>query len=321
MDNKDNFHTFISENFVRFSGEQDICEWLDQTEDKFNELCIVRSLRLRAIPMLIEGDIELKYIQVREYIRTFDDFYVFLLSLYDPEFSTSEEAQFYLKLLGNSSDTEHKHFAEYDNCQTKSIDNNEFSSESVITCSLPFEEKFVSIVTDNISSEESSVPCISVDNTTILSNSLDPIGSEKQIIAPSSNIVMNIGAANILGVTPAEKLPTFHTKHVSVVLDKARKNHFKVHDRCLKKKLKSTRTNICLLESTRYNNHALKLFNISNPYQLDSIFDALRTSVLRRYIQNRVKHSVRSTILYKKRKKYIEHLSTDTFRKTATSIA
>ena len=60
--------------------------------------------------MLIEGDIEVKYSQVREYIQTFDDFCVFLLSLYDPEFSTSEEAQFYLKLLANSSN-KHK-------CQT-----------------------------------------------------------------------------------------------------------------------------------------------------------------------------------------------------------
>ena len=42
---------------------------------------IVRSLRFKAILMLIESDIELKYSQVREYIQTFDDFYVFLLSL------------------------------------------------------------------------------------------------------------------------------------------------------------------------------------------------------------------------------------------------
>ena len=71
MDNKDNFHIFLSENFVRFSGKQDICEWLNETEDKFNEFFIVRSLRFKTIPMLIEGDIELKYSQVREYIQTF----------------------------------------------------------------------------------------------------------------------------------------------------------------------------------------------------------------------------------------------------------
>ena len=117
-------------------------------------------------------------------------------------------------------------------------------------------------------------------------------------------------------MTRAEKLPPFDTEHASVVLDKALKNHFKLYDRYLKKKFKtSTRTHIYLLESTRYNNHGSKLFYISNPYQLDSIFRPLRTSVFRRYIQNRVKHSVCSTILYKKRKKYIKYLSTNTFGK------
>ena len=63
--------------------------------------------------MLIEGDIELKYSQVREYIQTFDDFYLFLLSLYDPKFSTSEEAQFYLK-FANSSNKESECLGEHD---------------------------------------------------------------------------------------------------------------------------------------------------------------------------------------------------------------
>ena len=317
MDNKDNFHTFISENFVRFSGKQDVCEWLDETEDKFNEFSMVRSLRFKAIPMLIEGDIELKYSQVREYIRTFDDFYVFLLSLYDPEFSTSKEAQFYLKLLRDSFNKEPECFREHDNCQLKSFyDNESSSSESVIICSLPFEEKCVPTVTDNLSTEKFSIPCISVENIMVSSNSLNVIGSEKQIIVPSSNIVIDIGAANILGVTPAEKLPTFDTEYASVVLDKAPNHHFKIYDRYLKKKLKtSTRTSISLLELTRYNNHKSKSFYISDPYQLVPIFDPLRTSGIRRYIQNRVKHSVRSTILYKKRKKHVKHLSTNTFGK------
>ena len=78
----------------------------------------------------------------------------------------------------------------------------------------------------------------------VSSNGFDAIGSEKQIIIPSSNIVINIDAANILGVTPAEKLPPFDTEHASGVLDKALKNYFKLYDRYLKKKFKtSTRTN------------------------------------------------------------------------------
>ena len=160
--------------------------------------------------------------------------------LYDPEFSTSEEAQFYLKLLANSSNKEPECLGEHDNRQIKSFYNNEFSSsEFVINCSLPFEEKFVSTVTDNTLNEEFSIPRISVDSIMVSSNSLDAIGSEKQILIPSSNIVINIDAANILGVTPAEKLPPFDTKHASVVLDKALKNHFKLYDRYLKNKIKT----------------------------------------------------------------------------------
>ena len=110
----------------------------------------------------------------------------------------------------------------------------------------------------------------------VSSNSFDAIGSEKQIIIPLSNIVINIDAANILGVTPAEKLPPFDTEYASVVLDKALKNHFKLYDRYLKKKFKtSTRTNIYPLESTIYNNHGSKLFYVPNPYQLDFIFHPL----------------------------------------------
>ena len=243
----------LSENFVRFPGKQDICEWLDETEDKCNEFLIVRSLHFKAIPMLIESDIELKYSQVREYIQTFDDFYVFLLSLYEPEFSTPEEAQFYLKLLANYSNKEPECLGEHDNRQIKFFYGNEFSSsESVINCSLPFEEKFVPTVTDNILNEEFSIPRISVDCIMVSTYSLDAIGSEKQIIIPSSNMFINIDVANILGVTRAEKLSPFDTEHASVVLDKALKNHFKLYDRYLKKKFKtSTRTNIYLLESTR----------------------------------------------------------------------
>ena len=145
--------------------------------------------------MLIEGDIELKYSQVRECIQTFDDFYVFLLSLYEPEFPTSEKAQFYLNLFADFSNKEPECLGEHDNRQIKSFYDNEFSSsESVINCSLPFEEKFVPTVTDNILNEEFSIPRISVDCIMVSCNSLDAITSEKQIIIPSSNMIINIDA-------------------------------------------------------------------------------------------------------------------------------
>ena len=95
MDNKDNFHIFCFQKtlFVFLVDKIFASGWMRL---KINSISvfILRSLRFKAIPMLIESDIELKYSQVREYIQTFDDFYVFLLSLYEPEFSTSEEAQF-----------------------------------------------------------------------------------------------------------------------------------------------------------------------------------------------------------------------------------
>ena len=316
MDTKDNFDIFISKNFVRFSGKENVFEWLDETESKFHEFRMVRSLRFRAIPMLIEGDIELKYSRIREYIRTFDDFYIFLLSLYGSGFSTLPEAQIYLKLLDNPSNVEPECSGGHDFCQKQSFDNSyEFSSfESVTNCSPPLEEKFFAIVTDNVSNEEFSIPTISTDNTMTSSNSFDVIVSEQEIDVSSLNIDTNIGAAKILGVTPAGKVPMFSTEHSLVVTDKALHNRFKVNNENLKKKMKSsTRSQIYRVDSTRQVNRGSELLHISNVYQLEFIFDPLRTRVLCRYIRNRVKHSVCKTKLYKKRKKYIKDLSTNTF--------
>ncbi|CAF4766625.1 unnamed protein product, partial [Rotaria magnacalcarata] len=275
--------------------KENVFEWLGETESKFRKFRMVRSLRFRAIPMLIEGDIELKYFRVRDHIRTFEDFYVFLLSLYDPEFSTSSEAQFFLKLLDNQFDNPSTAKAEssdeHDYCQIKSIDYfcESLSSEFVTNCSLPLEEKCFTIVTENASNEKFSMTPISTDNTMISSNSFDIIGSQQEIDVSSLNIDTNIGAAKILGVPPAEKVP--------IVIHKALHNRLKVNNESLKKKLKSsTRSQTYRVDSTRYINHVSKLSHISNLYQLDFLLDPLGPNLLCRYIYNRIKHSVCRTV-------------------------
>jgi hypothetical protein len=84
-DNKasDDFDAFILRNFIPFSGEQQIIPWLDETEDKFIELNIGRTLRFDAVPLLIEGKAKRIYLKHRKEMRSFDDFYEFLLSNFD----------------------------------------------------------------------------------------------------------------------------------------------------------------------------------------------------------------------------------------------
>ena len=78
-----NFDAFILDTFIRFSGNENVILWLHQTERKFNELRIVRRLRFEAISLLIEGDAKRKYLTHRKEIRSFDDFYEFLLLHFD----------------------------------------------------------------------------------------------------------------------------------------------------------------------------------------------------------------------------------------------
>ena len=77
------FDAFILNKFIRFSGKENVILWLDQTERKFNELRIGRNLRFKAISLLIEGAAKRKYLTHRKEIRSFDDFYEFLLSQFD----------------------------------------------------------------------------------------------------------------------------------------------------------------------------------------------------------------------------------------------
>ena len=77
------FDSFIINNFTPFSGSEDIIEWLDDTEAKFNKLKISRNQRFAATPLLITGAAKRKYIHIRKEIKSFDDFYEYLLTTYE----------------------------------------------------------------------------------------------------------------------------------------------------------------------------------------------------------------------------------------------
>ncbi len=72
---ENNFDSFNLENFTRFSGEQEVNVWLNETVKKFNRLLILRSLRFTAIALLVEGPAQKVYIRNRRHVRSFDNFY------------------------------------------------------------------------------------------------------------------------------------------------------------------------------------------------------------------------------------------------------
>ncbi|CAF3280054.1 unnamed protein product [Rotaria socialis] len=257
MDTNDNFDIFISKNFVRFSGKKNVSEWLDETESKFHEFRMVRSLRFKAIPMLIEGDIE---------INTFEF----------EKFSTSSEAQFFLKLLDNQLDDPSNGKVEcsdeHDYCQIKSIDYfcESLSSEFETNCSFPSEQKFLHIVTDNISNEEFLIPTTLTDNVMERClDSFDNISSEKEANEKCSSITVAFGVTNTIGEIPVvEKLLMATTDYSLVVIDQVQDNirETTVGDPKKNSKMhKSRKTH--LIESAKHVDHLPKLFYIPNIYR------------------------------------------------------
>jgi hypothetical protein len=101
--NDDSFDAFILKNFVSFSGKEDVNKWLDITETKFNNNCIGRNLRFAAISLLVEGDAKRKYIDNRNAIRTFDDFYELLVSEFDRNKNTSNSDKNFHNINSQSS--------------------------------------------------------------------------------------------------------------------------------------------------------------------------------------------------------------------------
>ncbi|CAF4322490.1 unnamed protein product [Rotaria sp. Silwood2] len=83
------FDSFVLEHFVPFSGKQPVNLWLDETESKFNQFKISRNFRFEAISLLVQGDAKRLYIKNRKAIRSFDDFYEFLLVHFDNNNSSS----------------------------------------------------------------------------------------------------------------------------------------------------------------------------------------------------------------------------------------
>ncbi|KAF9754379.1 hypothetical protein NGRA_3337, partial [Nosema granulosis] len=79
----DNFDAFILDNFIPFSGKQNVIQWLNETEDNFNRLRIGRQLRFKTISLLVKDEAKRKYLTNRKEIQSFDDFYTFLLSQFD----------------------------------------------------------------------------------------------------------------------------------------------------------------------------------------------------------------------------------------------
>lgn len=88
-EDEDPFDAFILSNFNRFSGSEDVIEWLDLTDEKFNVLKISRKLRYAAIPLLVSGKAKRAYLHNKAKITTYDEFYTFLLTQYDVDNSNA----------------------------------------------------------------------------------------------------------------------------------------------------------------------------------------------------------------------------------------
>ena len=97
------FDTLILQHFIPFSGKQAVNHWLDETEGKLNQLKISRHLRFEAIPLLVEGNAKRLYIKNRNEIRSFDDFYEFLLLHFDANNSIISQVQPCSTSTGNFS--------------------------------------------------------------------------------------------------------------------------------------------------------------------------------------------------------------------------
>ncbi|CAF3054351.1 unnamed protein product [Rotaria sp. Silwood2] len=132
QDDDDSFESFMSANFVPFSGKQSLYEWLDETEDLFNRFKISRQFRYKAIPLLIQGDAKRKYIKYRRSITSFDDFYEFLMTHYDiiPSVSIQTQADLTSESVKSSTSND-KPIVELKANVTNNTDSNQLLKSSV----------------------------------------------------------------------------------------------------------------------------------------------------------------------------------------------
>ncbi|CAF3328914.1 unnamed protein product [Rotaria sp. Silwood2] len=128
--NDDSFDSFIIQNFVPFSEKQNVIQWLDETEHKFNHFHIGRNLRFEAISLLVEGDAKRKYIKARKEIKSFDDFYEFLLLQFDSTDNISFQPKSSKIVINNSSDLSVSGQTKFTNESNQFVSNNSKSVAS-----------------------------------------------------------------------------------------------------------------------------------------------------------------------------------------------
>ncbi|CAF4153636.1 unnamed protein product, partial [Rotaria magnacalcarata] len=122
--NDDSFDTFILHKFVPFSGKQNVSQWLDETENKFKQFSIGRNLRFDAISLLVEGDARRQYIKNRKEIRSFDDFYEFLISTFESTDNASCQIKSRQNVDNNSGDLSVSHQTKSINDSAQAVSNN-----------------------------------------------------------------------------------------------------------------------------------------------------------------------------------------------------
>ena len=122
--NDDSFDTFVLQNFVTFSGRQDVNQWVDETENRFNQFHIGRNLRYDAISLLVKGEAKRKYLKFRKEIHSFDDFYEFLLSKFESLDNASFQSKSCQTMVDNSSELLTSYEAKLENESEQFVSNN-----------------------------------------------------------------------------------------------------------------------------------------------------------------------------------------------------
>ncbi|CAF1609171.1 unnamed protein product, partial [Adineta ricciae] len=89
---EDSFDVFILKHFTQYTGREDVIQWLDDTEAKFKKFDIGRHARFAAISFLVASEAKRRYIRCRASIRSFDDFYAFMLTEFDSSSISSSSA-------------------------------------------------------------------------------------------------------------------------------------------------------------------------------------------------------------------------------------
>ena len=343
MNNKqDKFDIFISENFIPFSGKENVIEWLDITDEKFNTFKISRKLRSLAVPLLVEGNAKQMYSINKDKINTYDDLYTFLLIEYKPinyEFRCTKSYSgpstlSPSNLIEDASIRKNVVFDDKQKMITSTFELNDSLTQPPILRATALSDlgatnsfgddpvnrsnvESPSVVEDNLLKEEFLIPSTATDNVIISSNSPYTMNSEQETKVPCSSISIDIGATDTIGEAPVQNVLVTSTDDSPTVIDTALNNDSKVDTGCFKRESRMSEScKIGLIRrSKNIYNHSTSL-PISNTYQLYETSALLQIKILQQYIPNRVKHSVWNTMLYKKRKK-IKHLSTNNFGKNS----